>query len=155
MTPPARQLPDAAATEALGAALGQAMGEGVIYLEGELGAGKTTLARGLLQARGVDGPVGSPTYTLMEPYTTASGVVLHLDLYRLADPEELHFLGIEDVAEPRTLALIEWPGRGGSVLPGADLTVELIHAGGGRSARLTAHTEKGAGTLRCLGSGTA
>ncbi len=141
-------LADAAATEALGAALARSLGAGVIYLRGELGAGKTTLARGLLRQRGVTGPVRSPTYTLMEPYQTAGGPVFHLDLYRLADPEELHFLGIDEIAGAGALALIEWPERGGDLLPAPDVTIELTHDGGARQARLAAGSERGREALR-------
>jgi len=150
-----RELPDAAATEALGAALAEALPAGVVHLHGELGAGKTALARGLLRARGVTGPVRSPTYTLVEPYATDSGTVLHLDLYRLADPEELHFLGIEEVAAPGTLALVEWPERGAGALPGADLAVTLVYAGSARRAWLAATGPRGRAALAALAPGPA
>ncbi|MFW6380377.1 MAG: tRNA (adenosine(37)-N6)-threonylcarbamoyltransferase complex ATPase subunit type 1 TsaE [Halorhodospira sp.] len=150
-----RELPDEAATQALGAALARALPEGVVHLHGELGAGKTTLVRGLLRARGVTGPVRSPTYTLMEPYTIDGGVVLHLDLYRLSDPEELYFLGIEEVAAPGSLALIEWPERGAEALPAADLRVILAYAGGARRGLLEAAGQRGQAALAALESGPA
>ncbi|ABM61452.1 tRNA (adenosine(37)-N6)-threonylcarbamoyltransferase complex ATPase subunit type 1 TsaE [Halorhodospira halophila] len=155
MTEWQRNLADAAATEAFGAALAEALPEGVVYLHGDLGAGKTTLARGLLRARGVAGPVRSPTYTLLEPYATAAGTILHLDLYRLSDPEELYFLGIEEIEAPGTLALVEWPERGTGVLPPADLTVSLGYAGAARRAAVGAGTERGRKALAALGSGAA
>lgn len=148
-------LADAAATEALGAALAAVLPEGVVYLHGDLGAGKTTLARGLLRARGVAGPVRSPTYTLLEPYATAAGSVLHLDLYRLADPEELYFLGVEEIEVTGTLALVEWPGRGAGVLPPADLSVTLGYVGAARRATVRAETARGRGAVAALDSGSA
>jgi len=150
-----RELADAAATEALGALLAVALPAGVVYLYGDLGAGKTTLARGLLRARDVEGPVRSPTYTLLEPYATDGGTVLHLDLYRLADPEELHFLGIEEVEGAETLALVEWPERGTGVLPAADLSIVLDYIGGARRATVSAETARGRAALAALRSGSA
>ncbi len=97
----------------------------VIYLHGDLGAGKTTLAQALLQALGVTPPIKSPTYTLIERYVTRIGTALHLDLYRLREAEELEFIGIRDhLAEP-ALWLIEWPERGRGFLPPADLSLTL------------------------------
>ena len=134
-------LPDAAATEALGAALAEALAAqagAVIYLEGDLGAGKTTLARGLLRALGVTGAIRSPTYTLMEHYRAGSHSVLHMDLYRLTDPLELANLGLGDFPPAQTLWLVEWPQRGGALLQTAQLRVQLAAAGEGRTALLTA-----------------
>lgn len=145
MIPTARQtliraLPDSAATEALGAELAPLLRSrpgGMIWLEGELGAGKTTLARALLRALGVQGAVRSPTYTLVEPYELDGGLrVLHLDLYRLAEPEELYGLGVLDEAPPAAWWLVEWPQRGQGVLPAADLHVRLRNEGEGRLAEL-------------------
>jgi tRNA threonylcarbamoyl adenosine modification protein YjeE len=104
-------LADAAATGRLGAALARALGEGgaVLYLSGELGAGKTTLARALLQALGYAGHVRSPTYTLVEPYELQGRRVFHLDLYRLAAAEELEYLGLRDLDPAQDLILVEWP----------------------------------------------
>ncbi len=141
-------LPEEAATQALGARLAAAAPWGlVIHLVGELGTGKTTLARGLLRALGVTGPVRSPTFTLVEPYATPAGEVHHLDLYRLGDPEELELLGVRELAGPGRLLLVEWPERGGDRLPPPDLRVALAYAAAGRAARLEACSAPG---LACL-----
>lgn len=141
-------LPSPEATEALGARLAGAVPAGaVVYLCGDLGAGKTTLARGWLRALGHTGAVRSPTYTLVEPYALAEQPVVHLDLYRLTDPRELEFLGVRDFVDGRTVMLVEWPERGHGVLPPPDLTVELRYAGDGRSARLQARSALGEAAL--------
>ena len=132
------ELPDAAATEALGARLAESMTPGIVYLQGDLGAGKTTLTRGLLRGLGHMGRVRSPTYTLVEPYRFASCMVYHLDLYRLADPEELEWLGLRDMLAESALLLVEWPERGAGVLPAADLVISLEYSGTGRRAILDA-----------------
>ena len=138
MTEPlALELPDEQATEALGAALAQACSlGGVVHLVGDLGVGKTTLARGLMHALGHAGAVRSPTFTLVEPYETLSPKVYHFDLYRLGDPEELEMMGIRDYMEEGALVVIEWPERAGGVLPAPECRVELADAGAGRSARV-------------------
>lgn len=134
-------LPNTAATEQLGAAMARWMRRragGLVALNGDLGAGKTTLARACLRALGAQGAVKSPTYTLVEPYSLGGLRVLHMDLYRLSEPEELYGLGVFD--EPPTLAwwLVEWPEKGGALLPPATLTVHLETAEQGRRARLAA-----------------
>lgn len=132
-------LADAAASEALGAAFAHALAGragAVIYLEGELGAGKTTFARGLLRACGVTGTIRSPTYTLIEPYQAGTRDLLHLDLYRLSDPLELQNLGLGDYPPQRCLWLVEWPQRGAGLLPPWDLRLQLQADGAGRQAQL-------------------
>lgn len=141
-------LPSAAATETLGARLAGLLPAGcMVYLCGELGAGKTTLVRGLVRALGHTGPVRSPTYTLLEPYTVAGRQIVHLDLYRLVDSEELEFLGLRDFFDGRSIVLVEWPERGRGFLPAADVIIELQHAAAGRLCRLSAATAKGEAVL--------
>jgi tRNA threonylcarbamoyladenosine biosynthesis protein TsaE len=126
-------------TAALGAAIASALSGrvgAVIYLSGPLGAGKTTVARGLLRALGVQGVIRSPTYTLLEPYDCAGRTLVHLDLYRLKDDTELEPLGLRDYPPERCWWLIEWPERAARRLPGADLTVTLVHDGPMRRAEL-------------------
>ena len=129
-------LADTDATEQLGRALAATRPQrAVVYLHGELGAGKSTLARAALRALGVTGPIRSPTYTLVERYRLADGgEAVHLDLYRIGHAGELEFLALGD-AEP-ALWLVEWPERGLGGLPGADLVVELAIEGVGRAARI-------------------
>ncbi|MCB1878268.1 MAG: tRNA (adenosine(37)-N6)-threonylcarbamoyltransferase complex ATPase subunit type 1 TsaE [Chromatiales bacterium] len=130
-------LADEAATLALGAELARRCPPGtVIHLHGDLGAGKTTLARGFLRELGWTGPVRSPTYTLLEPYDLPAGTVVHLDLYRLADPEELEYLGLDDLLAARATMLVEWPRQGGDRLPKPGLTVQLQPVGTAREALL-------------------
>jgi tRNA threonylcarbamoyladenosine biosynthesis protein TsaE len=146
-------LADAEATEAAGAALGKVLpvGECVVYLHGDLGAGKTTLVRGLLRALGHPGRVPSPTYTLVEPYELGRLSLKHLDLYRIADPEELAYLGIRDMAGA---VLIEWPERGAHFLPGPDLDCRLAVAGLGRALEAEGKTPKGREILAAWAAAT-
>jgi tRNA threonylcarbamoyladenosine biosynthesis protein TsaE len=133
-------LDSAGQTEALGAALYRALAPragAVIYLEGPLGAGKTTLARGLLRAAGITGSVRSPTYTLLEPYELAGRTLLHMDLYRLNAPAELAQLGLADFPPDQNWWLVEWPERGTGVLPDPDVRIVLEHLPEGRRARLS------------------
>jgi len=138
-------LPDAAATEALGRALAAARPvRAHLALEGDLGAGKSTLARALLRALGVSGSIRSPTYSLIERYPLADGgEAAHLDLYRLADAGELDVLGLDELEASASLWLVEWPERGGRQLPPADLAVALQVEGEGRRARLRALSPTG------------
>ena len=136
-------LADAAATEQLGAQLADSITPAIVYLRGDLGAGKTTLARGFIHALGYTGKVRSPTYTLVEPYPCERCPVFHLDLYRLADAEELEWLGLRDMLAEPALLLVEWPERGSGILPPADLTIELQYSGSTREAHLTAATDAG------------
>ena len=135
-------LADADATEAAGAALGRVFPsqDCVIFLHGDLGAGKTTLVRGLLRSLGHTGRVPSPTYTLVEPYELGRLSLKHLDLYRIADPEELEFLGIRDMSGA---VLIEWPERGAHFLPEQDLDCRLSVAPPGRVLEVEGRTALG------------
>lgn len=145
-------LDSAAATQRLGGRLARVLRPGcVLYLRGELGAGKTTLVRGLLRGLGHRGTVKSPTYTLVEPYQLGEWRLFHWDLYRLVDPEELEFLGLRDQLDGEAVLLIEWPERGRGELPAADLEVVLDYAGAGRNCRLEAHSGVGIELLARLG----
>jgi len=152
------ELPDALATEALGAALaraytrgvrgvaaGSAVGSAVIYLHGELGAGKTTCVRSLLRTLGVAGLIRSPTYTLVETYRPQGITCVHVDLYRLGGPEAVEELGLRDYLGTDCLLLVEWPEKGGSALPPPDLELTLTYQNDFRRARLDARTKCGLG----------
>jgi tRNA threonylcarbamoyladenosine biosynthesis protein TsaE len=121
---------------------------GLIFLEGDLGAGKTTFSRGLMRGYDHQGPVKSPTYTLVETYDVATSVaqpltVCHFDLYRLGDPEELEFMGIRDYLEGAHLCLMEWADKGLGLLPAADLVLSIADIPDGRQLTWQAGTEKG------------
>lgn len=142
-------LPDAEATERLGQALARTRpAQALAQLHGDLGAGKSTLARALLRALGVQGAIRSPTYTLIERYPLDDGEAWHLDLYRIGHAEELDFLGLDE-GDVR-LWLVEWPERGEGALPPADLKVELAVDGQGRRYALSALSEAGRGWLSRL-----
>ena len=146
-------LPDSSVTEALGRALarslpdvvrtGAAQTGAVLYLKGELGAGKTTCVRSLLRALGVTGLVRSPTYTLVETYPLATLTCVHVDLYRLQSLTEVDELGLRDLMGPGSLIMVEWPERGGAAVPPADLELTLLYAGEARQASLSAKTKLG------------
>jgi tRNA threonylcarbamoyladenosine biosynthesis protein TsaE len=140
------------ATVQLGREVGAHLPPGaVVWLHGELGAGKTTFTRGVLQALGHEGAVKSPTYTLVEPYENVSGGPLyHFDLYRLGDATELEYLGLGDYTAAGARLLFEWPERGGNRLPPAQLSVRLTVVEGGREAQLTAHVPELLPTLAHL-----
>jgi tRNA threonylcarbamoyladenosine biosynthesis protein TsaE len=163
-------LPDSSATETLGQALARALpitvyldtagtagasaarGSGaVVYLQGELGAGKTTCARSVLRALGVTGLVRSPTYTLVETYILAALTCVHVDLYRLQGYSEVDELGLRDLVGRGCLLMVEWPEKGGGALPPADLDLTFNYTGDSRQLRLVAKTQLGIEWLSNLG----
>jgi tRNA threonylcarbamoyladenosine biosynthesis protein TsaE len=143
-------LPDAAATAALGKALAKGAAPGrVLHLRGDLGAGKTTVVRGLLQALGYAGRVKSPTYTLVEPYTLSSLHLYHFDFYRLRDRAEWISTGFRDYFNAQAMCVVEWPERAEALsLP--DLELRLEFSGEGRHAALRAHSAAGEAWLSSL-----
>ena len=144
-------MPDAAATERLGAALAPGIGPGrVLHLRGELGAGKTTLVRGLLHALGHAGRVKSPTYTLVEPYTLSRLDLYHFDFFRFKDRGEWVDSGFRDYFSPQTACIVEWPERAGDLLAAPDLQVRLEIDGETRQALVEACTSAGASWLSSL-----
>jgi len=150
---PTLTLPDENATLALGAALATHVAPGlVVTLRGELGAGKTTLVRGLLRALGHAGRVKSPTYALVEVYEVSRLSLYHFDFYRFHDPSEWIDAGFRDVFNGRNICLIEWPERAGGQLPPADLEIALETMEAGRLATLTALSPMGERLLAALPS---
>ena len=142
-------VPDEAAMRRLGAALAARMPDLrsvslLLALQGELGTGKTTFARGLLRALGVEGPIRSPTFTLVEPYETRAGTIHHLDLYRLqGTAAELEALGYRDYRGMPGLVIVEWPERGGTALGASDLRIMIEHRPAGRAVEIGAATDAG------------
>ncbi|WP_022948317.1 tRNA (adenosine(37)-N6)-threonylcarbamoyltransferase complex ATPase subunit type 1 TsaE [Methylohalobius crimeensis] len=124
----------------------------VIYLHGPLGAGKTTLVRAFLQAAGFAGYVKSPTYTLVETYHLDRFPLAHFDLYRLADPEELEWMGVRDYLQKQTVCFIEWPEKGLGFLPSPDLDIRLVVEGEGRRLSITTASLQGERMLARLAS---
>lgn len=137
-------LPDETATLELGAKLAKLLRPGwVVYLRGNLGAGKTTLVRGLLRALGYAGRVKSPTYTLIESYELSRFILQHYDLYRMIDPREWLDAGFRDDCNAGTLCMVEWPEKAQGLLPGPDLEIYLEVAGEGRTAHIEALSTQG------------
>ncbi|MFZ5483443.1 MAG: tRNA (adenosine(37)-N6)-threonylcarbamoyltransferase complex ATPase subunit type 1 TsaE [Pseudomonadota bacterium] len=143
-------LPDESATLALGARLSGCLRPGMtVWLSGDLGAGKTTLTRGLLRALGHAGRVKSPTYTLVEIYPLSSFNLYHFDLYRFADPEEWELSGFRDYFNPESVGLVEWPEKAGAAVPSPDLEIRLEVMDVGRTAQVHGRTKEG---MRCVAS---
>jgi tRNA threonylcarbamoyladenosine biosynthesis protein TsaE len=141
------QLASEEETLALGRALAPLLEPGMtVHLRGDLGAGKTTLVRGILRGLGYEGRVKSPTFTLLEPYNFSRLYLYHFDFYRFLDPQELEDTGFREYFNPQSVCLIEWPEKAPG-LPPADLDIELHVIAEGRAMAITAHTEVG---RRCL-----
>ncbi|OOF70007.1 tRNA (adenosine(37)-N6)-threonylcarbamoyltransferase complex ATPase subunit type 1 TsaE [Rodentibacter caecimuris] len=144
-----RYIPDECAMLQFGQQLANAIRQLVapqvvcLYLNGDLGAGKTLLSRGVIQTFGHSGKVKSPTYTLVEEYKLAEKTIYHFDLYRLGSPEELEFMGIRDYFSPHSLCLIEWPEKGQGLLPEPDLFINISYINDARQIELLAQTDSG------------
>ena len=137
------ELKTVADTEKLGAALWKQLPpKSLVFLNGELGAGKTTLVRGVLRATGYTGAVKSPTFTLVEEYQINDRKILHFDLYRISDPEELEWIGIRDYMAQESVCFIEWSELGRGFLPEPDLVLNLTINGQQRMAEVIFHSEK-------------
>ena len=144
-------MPDAAATARLGAAAAAGIAPGrVLHLSGELGTGKTTLVRGLLRALGVQGPVKSPTYAWVEPYSISSIDLYHFDFYRFDKKTEWLSSGLREYFRPDAVCVVEWPERAGAGLPPPDLAVRLSHEGAARRAEVEAQSAEGEAWLASL-----
>ena len=148
------ELPDEQAMVQFGGSIARLIRDRlIITLQGDLGAGKSTLSRGILQGLGHSGAVKSPTYTLVEPYQLALGAVYHFDLYRLVDAEELEYMGFADYLADAQLCLIEWPEQGQGFLPMADIAIEISQPGAGRYVTLCANSAVGQQLISQLGVG--
>lgn len=132
------------AMEKLGAKLATACGNSaIVFLHGDLGAGKTTLVRGFLRYLGFEGAVKSPTYTLVENYKLNNKIIYHFDLYRLANPEELEYIGVRDYFNSENICLVEWPEKGRDFLPESDLMINISIIPEGRCVKISAKTSLG------------
>jgi tRNA threonylcarbamoyladenosine biosynthesis protein TsaE len=146
-----RTVPSEQAMEQLGAELGRRLVAGSrVYLDGPLGAGKTTLVRGMLHALGHLGAVKSPTFTLVEPYRLGEREIYHFDLYRLQDAEELEFLGIRDYLAGEAICIVEWADKANGLLPRPDVAARIGRSDSQRTVELAAHSDRGAAVLRAL-----
>jgi tRNA threonylcarbamoyladenosine biosynthesis protein TsaE len=146
-----RRIPTVEAMEALGAQLAPVIGNlRLVFLRGALGAGKTTLVRGLVRALGHVGVVKSPTFTLVEPYPFDRCTLNHFDFYRLKEAEELEFLGWRDYLREGSVCVVEWPERAEGVLPAPDLEVKIEISNGERRVQLLAHSRAGEAALDSL-----
>lgn len=146
-----RRIVGEAAMMAMGARLAACCRAGTtIFLRGELGAGKTTLVRGFLRARGHEGAVKSPTYTLVEPYEFTDVNIYHFDLYRLSDPLGLDDIGVRDYFDAQSICLVEWPEQGEGMLPAPDLLIEIAYDAEARWLEFTAGSDAGNETINCL-----
>jgi tRNA threonylcarbamoyladenosine biosynthesis protein TsaE len=139
------------ATEALGARLAAVIPRlRLVTVRGPLGAGKTTLVRGMLRGFGHSGTVKSPTFTLVEPYVFGDLIFNHFDFYRVKDPEELEFLGLRDYLREGAVCVVEWPERAGALLPEPDIAITIDDANGDRRVQLTARNRNGEAALEAL-----
>ena len=153
LTPPNTYLADEAATLALGGAIGACLEPGLsLHLKGDLGAGKTTLARGVLRGLGHLGPVKSPTYALVEVYELSRLDLHHFDFYRFHDPREWTDAGFRESFGGNTVTLVEWPERAGALLPPPDVEITLTPSAAGRTASFTSRSPRGSALLDCLAS---
>lgn len=144
-------LPSELDTDALGNDIASLIRDGIIiYLVGDLGAGKTRLAQGIIHGLGFSGHVKSPTYTLVESYRVNDSAIFHFDLYRLMDPMELEFMGIQDYFDYDNIILIEWPDKGAGMIEQADVRIHLDYAEQSRKVLLTSETERGAAVINKL-----